>query len=127
MNEKENGQEKTVVRKKAPAIVVNSPAKRSSIDELYRDNPGKDFAYAPAQTGQSALSNQGLAPVVGKDGNALMVGNKLICEVVGDQGAKETAEQFKIASEAAETVRDKKRSSRDKKAVPKKPIKKDNK
>jgi hypothetical protein len=124
MSEKEtNEQTGKPVRQVAPAIIVSSPAKRSSIDELYRDNPGKEFAYAPRQSSQAGLLNQGLVPVIGGDGKPLEVGNRVICMVSGDQGTKETAEQFKMAAEIAEQLRDKKTSSKDKPASPKKPVK----
>lgn len=122
-DEKKNESASTPERKVAPAIVVSSPAKRSSIDELYRDNPGKDFAYAPRQNSAAGLLNQGLVPVIGSDGKPLEVGNRVICNVVGDEGFKETDEQYKMASEVAEQLRDKKVSSKDKTAVAKKPIK----
>lgn len=116
-------QNQTGARKKAPAIIVSSPAKKTSIDELYRDNPNKEFAYAPRQSTPAGLSNQGLVPVIGNDGKPLEVGNRVICVVEGKQGVKETAEQFAMATEIAEQLRDKKTSSKDKTASAKKPVK----
>jgi len=123
--EKTTGQGQKTARKVAPAIKVSSPAKRSSMDELMRDNPNEDFAYVASGSSQAAMSQQGLEAVKGQDGNVLRVGNKVICRVVGDQGAKEVAEQFERATEAAKAVRDPKKSSKDKHASPKKPVKKD--
>jgi len=114
----------TTARKQAPAITVSSPASRSSIDELYRDNPGKNFAYAPLGVPEASLTDRELVPVMGKNGKPLQVGNKLIVEVKGDHQKKETAEQFKDAEEMIDATRDPKKSSPDKTAVARKPRKK---
>jgi hypothetical protein len=125
MSEEKNETEVSkVARKVAPAITVRSPARKSSMDELYEDNPGKEFAYASSSSSADSLLQGGLAPVKGRDGKSLVVGRKVICEVVGDAGTKETAEQFAIATEAAIAVRDPLKSSPDKVASKKAPVKK---
>jgi len=125
--EKTTGQGQNTARKVAPAIKVSSPAKKSSIDELYRDNPNEEFAYAPMRSNETSLAYQGLEPVIGKDGKPLNVGNRTICRVVGEQGVEETKRQFEEATEAAKAVRDPKKSSKDKTSVAKKPVKKEDK
>lgn len=114
----------TTAKKKAPAITVTSPASRSSIDELYRDNPGKNFAYVSSGAPEASLSKSGLSPVKDASGNPLRVGNRTIVEVTTNKQQKETAEQFAEAQEMVEATRDPKKSSPDKVAVAKKPKKK---
>lgn len=113
----------TTQRKTAPAITVNSPASRSSIDELCRDNPGKNFAYVSATAPESSLNSRGLSPVAGKDGKVLTVGNRMIVEVKSDVQQKETAAEFAVAQSNIDATRDPKKSSPDKTAVSKKPKK----
>ena len=78
-------------RKVAPDIIVRSSAKRSSIDELYRDNPGKKFLYAPRGTSAASLGSQGLVPVKGANGAPMHVGARVICEDVGTKRIKALA------------------------------------
>ena len=124
MTEENATTKKTTARKTAPAITVKAPATRSTIDDLYRENPGKNFAYAGHGASDSSLGAQGLKALTDNDGKRVTVGNRVICEVVGDEGAKETAEQFKQAQEMAEAVRDPEKSSPDKSSVKRAPKKK---
>ena len=120
MNE-ETGKTGTTARKTAHAITVNSPATRSSIDELCRDNPGKSFVYCSVSAPEASLQKQGLVPVKGKDGEILQVGNRIIVECTTDLQEKEVAEQFEYACDAADAVRDPNESSDDVTAAPRKP------
>ena len=113
----------TTARKTAPAIIVNSPASRSSIDELHRDNPGKQFAYCPLNPPEASLTGRGLVPVKDGSGHPLKVGNRMIVQVVSDVQAKETAEKYRNSSDIAKILRDPRTSSSDKTATPKKPSK----
>ena len=118
-------QEKKPAQKMAPQIIVNSPAKKSSIDELYRDNPGKEFAYAPLGAGDGSYIAGGLSPVTGKDGKPMRVGNKVICEVVSSDFNKQTIAAHKAATKAIEQVLDPEQpNSAPKTAVKKTPPKK---
>lgn len=95
-------------RKVAPSIVVSSPNRRS-IDQVIADNPNKTFVHAPLTTA-SALRSQGLIPVVGENGRPLKVGNKIICEDVGMERARQIAEAHKAATERINDVKDPKQN-----------------
>ena len=111
-----------VERKVAPDIVVGSLAKRNSIDELRRDNPGKRFLYAPAGTSAASLSGSGLKQVNGPDGTPLRVRSRVICEDVGKIGVKKMAKAHAAATDRIKEVRDPKQvNSTDKSSVAKKP------
>jgi hypothetical protein len=124
MSEETKTQASGTARKEAPVITVSSPSKRSSMDEIYRDNPGEEFAYASMNASEASLAEQGLKPVE-RDGQRIQVRNRVICQVVSDKGAKETARQFKNATEMANATRDPKKSSKDKSAKARKPVKKE--
>ena len=114
----------TTARKKAPAITVSSPASRSSIDELHRDNPGKNFAYAPLNAAESEMAKRGLEAVKDAKGNPLKVGNRMIVELKGDVQFAETKAQADRATETINATRDPQKSSPDSTAKAKAPKKK---
>ena len=108
----------------APQIKVSSPANKSSIDDLYRDNPNQEFAYAPAQSSKAALEGRGLVPVIGADGEKLVVGNRVICHVTGKQHMEEQVTAHQTATERFNETKDVNESqSADKTAQPRKPVK----
>lgn len=93
-------------RKVAPRIIVKSPARRESIDELCRDNPGKDFVYVPAGSPSGSLSMQGLVPVIGTNGKEMTVGSKLICESIDANRGKVVKDAHDEATKRVESIKD---------------------
>ena len=109
-------------RKVAPDIIVTSTASRKSIDNLHRDNPGKNFLYVPAGSSDSSLSVIGLKLVKGSDGRPLRVGSRVICQDVGTSRKKEIGSAHAEATSRIEEINDPKQvNSKPKTAVAKKP------
>ena len=110
----------TTMKKVAPRIVVSSPASRNSIDELHKENEGKEFAYSSPSSGSG---KSGGIPVKDADGQVLKVGNRIIVEVNKGSADKERAEQARFASERISEVNDPDApNSKPKSAKAKKPI-----
>ena len=110
-NKKTTVKKTIAVRKVAPNIIVRSSAKRSSIDELCRDNPGKKFVYAPRGTPGNSLGSQGLVPVKGVNGASMHVGSRVICEDTGIKLTKASADAFKEAKSRIGEIKDPKVSN----------------
>lgn len=101
-----NAKTTTTQRKVAPNIVVNAPAKRGIIDTLLDENQNKSFVYASRGSSEGQLSSQGLIPVLGKNGKALELGKRMICEDVGTVNANEIKRAHEEATERIDEIKD---------------------
>lgn len=124
MAEEKSTVKKTAVaeRKVAPDVIVNSPARKSSIDELLRDNPNKAFVYAPAGSSIESLNANGLKPIAGIGGKRMVFGSREVVEDIGGKAKEDIKAAHQAATERADELKDHSQSnSADKTARAKKP------